>query len=44
MDLYRAIITRAGEEGAVVTQELFKSILTEEEDHNDTFISLLEGV
>lgn len=44
MDLYRAIIQRAGEEGDVVTQELFKGILTEEEDHHDTFISLLEGV
>lgn len=44
MDLYRAIIQRAGEEGDVVTQELFKSILTDEEDHHDTFISLLEGV
>ena len=44
MDLYRAIIQRAGEEGDVVTQELFKGILTDEEDHHDTFISLLEGV
>ena len=44
MDLYRAIIQRAGEEGDVVTQELFKGILTEEEDHHDTFTSLLEGV
>ena len=44
MDLYRAIIQRAGEEGDVVTQELFKGILTEEEDRHDTFISLLEGV
>jgi bacterioferritin len=44
MDLYRAIIVRAGEEGDVVTQELFKGILADEEDHHDTFMSLLEAV
>ena len=44
MELYRAIIKRAREEGDVVTEELFRGILVEEEDHHDTFITLLEGV
>lgn len=44
MDLYRRIVARAGEEGDVVTQDLFKGILAEEESHHDTFVSLLEGV
>ena len=44
IELYRRIIQRAGDEGDVVTQELFKGILAEEEDHHDTFTSLLEGV
>jgi bacterioferritin len=44
MDLYRRIVQRAGDEGDVVTQDLFKAILADEEDHHDTFISLLEGI
>lgn len=44
MTLYRRIIQRAGDEGDVVTQDLFKGILADEEDHHDTFVSLLEGV
>ncbi len=43
IELYRRIVTKAGDDGDVVTQELFKGILTDEEDHNDTFTSLLEG-
>jgi bacterioferritin len=42
MDLYRAIVERSGAEGDVVTQELFKGLLADEEGHHDTFISLLE--
>ncbi len=43
IELYRRIVTKAGDDGDVVTQELFKGILTDEEDHHDTFTSLLEG-
>jgi bacterioferritin len=42
IDLYRAIVERSGAEGDVVTQELFKGLLADEEGHHDTFISLLE--
>ena len=42
MELYRAIVAKAGDEGDIVTQELFKGILADEEDHHDTFQSLLE--
>jgi bacterioferritin len=42
IELYRAIIAKAGDEGDIVTQELFKGILADEEDHHDTFQSLLE--
>jgi bacterioferritin len=44
MALYRQIVARAGEDGDIVTQELFKGILADEEDHHDTFTSLLEGM
>ena len=42
MELYRAIVAKAGDEGDIVTQELFKGILADEEGHHDTFQSLLE--
>lgn len=42
LELYRRIVARAGDEGDVVTQDLFKGILADEEDHHDTFQSLLE--
>ncbi len=42
MKLYRAIVAKAGDEGDIVTQELFKGILADEEGHHDTFQSLLE--
>jgi bacterioferritin len=42
--LYREIVTKAGDEGDIVTQDLFKAILGDEEEHHDTFTSLLEGM
>ena len=42
--LYRKIVAKAGDEGDVVTQDLFKAILADEEGHHDTFSSLLEGM
>lgn len=40
--LYRKIIALAAKEGDVVTRKLFESILSEEEDHHNTFGTLLE--
>ena len=42
--LYRAILAKAGDEDDIVTQQLFRSILADEEEHHDTFSSLLEGM
>ena len=42
--LYRQIVAKAGDDGDIVTQELFKGILADEEEHHDTFTSLLEGM
>ena len=42
--LYRRIVAQAGDDGDIVTQELFKGILADEEEHHDTFTSLLEGM
>jgi bacterioferritin len=42
--LYREIVKKAGDEGDVVTKQLFKNILADEEEHHDTFTSLLEGM
>jgi bacterioferritin len=42
LELYRRIIQQAVSEGDFVTEDLFKGILAEEEDHHDTFQSLLE--
>ncbi len=42
IDLYRKIVQVADKAGDVVTTDLFKKILADEEDHHDTFISLLE--
>jgi bacterioferritin len=40
--LYKGIIALAGKEGDVVTKKLFESILSDEEDHHNTFSTLLE--
>ena len=42
--LYREIVKKAGDEGDIVTKQLFKDILADEEEHHDTFTSLLEGM
>jgi bacterioferritin len=42
--LYQHIIEVAGREGDVVTRKLFEDIIVEEEDHHDTFTSLLEDL
>ncbi len=44
IELYRSIVQKAGDEGDIVTQELFKGILSDEEGHHDTFQSLLEEI
>jgi bacterioferritin len=40
--LYKEIISVASKEGDVVTRKLFESILSEEEEHHNTFSTLLE--
>ena len=42
--LYKQIIEAALKEGDVTTSFLFKQILQEEEDHHDTFTTLLEDL
>ncbi len=41
IDLYKAIISQAASEGDSTTRLLFEQILAEEEDHHDTFTTLL---
>jgi bacterioferritin len=41
IDLYKAIIKQADSEGDTTTRLLFEQILSEEEDHHDTFTTLL---
>lgn len=42
IDMYKKIIDLAKKEHDDVTEELFRKILTDEEDHHDTFSTLLE--
>lgn len=42
--LYKQIIAVADKEGDITTREMFEDILGDEEDHHDTFTSLLEGI
>ena len=42
LELYRRIVLKAREEGDIVTEDLFKGILADEEEHHDTFQGLLE--
>ncbi len=42
MKLYREIVAVAARDGDVVTRKLFESILSDEEGHHNTFITLLE--
>ncbi len=41
VDLYKTIIKQAASEGDTTTRLLFEEILAEEEDHHDTFTTLL---
>lgn len=42
--LYKQIIEAARQEGDITTARLFEDILVEEEEHHDTFTSLLEEI
>ncbi|MFH1336681.1 MAG: ferritin-like domain-containing protein [Candidatus Zixiibacteriota bacterium] len=42
--LYKQIINLAQEEKDITTARLFEEILEDEEEHHDTFTSLLEGM
>jgi len=42
--LYNQIIDQARKEGDEVTNRLFRQILADEEDHHDTFTTLLEDL
>ncbi len=42
IELYKEIIKVAKEEGDETTHRLFRKILSEEEEHHDSFVSLLE--
>lgn len=42
IELYRKIIDKAKGEGDIVTAQLFRKILADEEEHHDTFSGLLE--
>lgn len=44
IEMYKKIIDLAKKEHDDVTEELFRKILTDEEDHHDTFTTLLEEV
>ena len=44
INLYKQVIEVARSEGDETTRRLFRQILAEEEDHHDTFTSLLEGM
>jgi len=42
--LYKKILRKALDEGDETTNRLFRQILADEEDHHDTFVSLLEEI
>ncbi len=44
IELYREIIALARKEGDEVTGHMFREILEEEEEHHDTFTTLLEDL
>ena len=44
IELYKKIVALSEKEGDVTTNELFRKILADEEDHHDTFTTLLEGM
>lgn len=44
IEMYKKIIEMARKEGDEVTNRLFRQILADEEDHHDTFTTLLEDI
>jgi len=44
IDLYKKIIEAATKEGDVTTAFMFKGILEQEEEHHDTFTTLMEEI
>ncbi len=44
IQLYKQIVEMARKEGDETTNRLFRQILADEEDHHDTFTSLLEEI
>jgi len=44
INLYKKIVEQARKEGDVTTAFIFKGILEQEEDHHDTFTTLLEDL
>lgn len=42
IEMYKKIVSLAEKEGDITTSEIFRDILEDEEDHHDTFSSLLE--
>ncbi len=44
IDLYKQIVKLAEDEGDVTTAHIFRDILEDEEDHHDTFTTLIEEV
>jgi bacterioferritin len=44
IELYKKIVEQATKEGDVTTAFMFKGILEQEEDHHDTFTTLLEDL
>jgi bacterioferritin len=44
INLYKQAIEVAQKDGDITTEELFREILEDEEEHHDTFTSLLEGM
>jgi bacterioferritin len=44
IDLYKKIVEQAREEGDETTNRIFREILLQEEDHHDTFTTLMEDL
>jgi bacterioferritin len=44
IDLYKKIIEQARKEGDETTKRIFRQILQEEEEHHDTFTTLMEDL
>ena len=44
INLYKQAIEVAQKDGDITTEEIFREILEDEEEHHDTFTSLLEGM